>query len=303
VSANKEIVNMVSKDDIDALEELKSTQQTIYSSIESELKALQARHKALEIDSEQQKAHLVEAILTKDKLMADKSEQFEILSKVPDPEEDSESVSDLQKQLQEKVDAAWASLLEANEVRDNHISKSRHSQSKATNRAHLTKSDLSPTSSMNKEPWLDVESIAQLFHSELAAERMAIGLGFRQAPKSGLISSIGEIFALSDEEFEQRYDLGQSASISAADIALPASAVSLPLDDLPTPSDVIHAPLPRSPSSFTTASSFVDAHAEPGPATQGVEDLTIVTFDLDGWPFAPAKVGSFLSLYRDVQDL
>ena len=59
---------MIAQEDLDALEELKATQESLASSTEMELKKLQSRHKDLQIDYDQQKSQLIEALLSKDKL-------------------------------------------------------------------------------------------------------------------------------------------------------------------------------------------------------------------------------------------
>jgi hypothetical protein len=62
------LVSMVEKEDLDALAELKETQETLASSYRTELKQLQSRYKDLEVDHEQQKSQLIQVLLSKDKL-------------------------------------------------------------------------------------------------------------------------------------------------------------------------------------------------------------------------------------------
>ena len=63
-----ELVAAVDRDEIDALEDLKSTNQIITSSLQNDLLLLQSRFKNITTDHEQQKSHLVDALLAKDKL-------------------------------------------------------------------------------------------------------------------------------------------------------------------------------------------------------------------------------------------
>lgn len=59
---------MVEKEEIDALEELKATQESLSKSFENELTALKGKHKALEIDYEAQKSQLIESLLANNKI-------------------------------------------------------------------------------------------------------------------------------------------------------------------------------------------------------------------------------------------
>jgi protein HOOK3 len=65
---NLRIVAAVDRDELDALEDLKATNEIITSSLQNDLLLLQSRHKNLLTDHEQQKSHLVGALLEKDKL-------------------------------------------------------------------------------------------------------------------------------------------------------------------------------------------------------------------------------------------
>lgn len=73
-SLTSSIVSMIEHDEIEALEELKATQQALASSTEMELKKLQSRYKDLQADNEQQKSQLIEALLSKDKLQQEINE-------------------------------------------------------------------------------------------------------------------------------------------------------------------------------------------------------------------------------------
>jgi hypothetical protein len=62
------LVAAVDRDEIEALEGLKATNQIITSSLQNDLLLLQGKFKNLTTDYEQQKSHLVDALLAKDKL-------------------------------------------------------------------------------------------------------------------------------------------------------------------------------------------------------------------------------------------
>lgn len=66
--ANVKIVSAIGRDEIEALDDLKATNQIITSSLQKELLLLRAKAKNLTTDYEQQKSHLVDALLAKDKL-------------------------------------------------------------------------------------------------------------------------------------------------------------------------------------------------------------------------------------------
>ena len=68
------IVKAVSKGSLDALDELKSTDQLISASLKHELEALRKQHKALQVDFDQQKSQLIDALVSKDKLRKDMDE-------------------------------------------------------------------------------------------------------------------------------------------------------------------------------------------------------------------------------------
>lgn len=59
---------MVEKEEVDALEELKTTQESLSKSFENELTALKGKYKALLIDYEAQKSQLIESLLANNKL-------------------------------------------------------------------------------------------------------------------------------------------------------------------------------------------------------------------------------------------
>lgn len=59
----------VDQEEIDALEDLKATNEIITSSFKNDLLILQNQHKTLTIDHEQQKTQLIDVLLEKDRLM------------------------------------------------------------------------------------------------------------------------------------------------------------------------------------------------------------------------------------------
>ncbi|KFY08793.1 hypothetical protein V492_05903 [Pseudogymnoascus sp. VKM F-4246] len=80
-------LSMVEKDEIDALEELKATQESLSTSFENELTALKGKYKALMIDYEAQKSQLIESLLANNKLR-------EALEKKTDTEAETPIVDD-----------------------------------------------------------------------------------------------------------------------------------------------------------------------------------------------------------------
>jgi hypothetical protein len=68
------------KGEMDALDELKSANETITSSLQNDLLVLQGQYKALTTDFEQQKTQLVEALLSKDKALFELSNMREMLT-------------------------------------------------------------------------------------------------------------------------------------------------------------------------------------------------------------------------------
>jgi hypothetical protein len=72
-----QIVNMIEQSDLDALQSLKNTQETITISLENELTSLKARYKALDLDHQEQKSQLVNALLSKDEILKSSSLKLE----------------------------------------------------------------------------------------------------------------------------------------------------------------------------------------------------------------------------------
>lgn len=69
--ANKNAVAAIDQEEMDALEDLKATNEIITTSFKNDLLMLQNKHKALATDHEQQKTQLIDALLSKDRLMKD----------------------------------------------------------------------------------------------------------------------------------------------------------------------------------------------------------------------------------------
>lgn len=68
MKANSLTVSAISRDELRALAELKEANDIATTSLQNDLKFLQSRHKNLEIDHDQTRSHLIEALLTKDNL-------------------------------------------------------------------------------------------------------------------------------------------------------------------------------------------------------------------------------------------
>jgi hypothetical protein len=84
---------MIAKEDLEALEGLKATQESLTFSLEIELKKLQSRYKALEGEHDQQKSHLIEALLSKDKFQQDLTEKTQSLEALTADKEAAEKES------------------------------------------------------------------------------------------------------------------------------------------------------------------------------------------------------------------
>lgn len=79
---------MVEKEEIDALEELKATQESLSKSFENESTAIKGKYKALFIDYEAQKSQLIEALLANNKLREafEKNTNIEVETPIVDEE-------------------------------------------------------------------------------------------------------------------------------------------------------------------------------------------------------------------------
>jgi hypothetical protein len=71
IKTNSQTVAAVDQDELDALDDLKHTNEIVTSSLTNELQLLQTRHKNLIIDFDQQRAHLVESLLDRENLRKD----------------------------------------------------------------------------------------------------------------------------------------------------------------------------------------------------------------------------------------
>lgn len=65
------IVSALNQDELDAIEDLKATNGIITTSLENDLLVLRKQHQNLTTDFEQQKSQLLEALLSKDRIMQD----------------------------------------------------------------------------------------------------------------------------------------------------------------------------------------------------------------------------------------
>lgn len=81
--ANSITVSAISSDEIEALEDLKATNEIITSSLHNDLLVLQSKHRNLTTDFETQKTELYDAVLSKNRLMND----LEDMKKRDDPNE------------------------------------------------------------------------------------------------------------------------------------------------------------------------------------------------------------------------
>jgi protein HOOK3 len=97
---NREVMGLktdlsaVSKGSREALEDLKSTDKLISASLQKELEALRNDNKKLQVDLDQQKTQLVDALLSKDKLRKDMDEAVREQPPIQSPTTDSGSTVD-----------------------------------------------------------------------------------------------------------------------------------------------------------------------------------------------------------------
>lgn len=109
-------MSMIAQEDLDALEELKATQESLASSTEMELKKLQSRYNDLQIDYDQQKSQLIEALLSKDKLQQSITE-----NRAKDESKADESVE--AKQMKANLDKTSSELKASQEVSSTNTSR------------------------------------------------------------------------------------------------------------------------------------------------------------------------------------
>jgi protein HOOK3 len=83
-------VGAVEKDSVDALEVLKQTDQLISSSLQSELDAVRKEVRALQLENDQQKSQLIEALLSKERLRKEMDEETRVTpAPTPAPSSDA----------------------------------------------------------------------------------------------------------------------------------------------------------------------------------------------------------------------
>ena len=109
--ANASIVSAIDRDEIDALEDLKHTNEIITSSINNDLLLAQSKLKNLATDYEQQKSHLVDALLAKDTLRQELASAKEGKPAAPTLEASAENT-----EAQAEEDKARTALDALNEV-------------------------------------------------------------------------------------------------------------------------------------------------------------------------------------------
>lgn len=166
----------VNRDEIDALNDLKHTNEIITSSLTNDLQLLQTRHKNLITDYDQQRAHLVDALLDRETLRKD----IEAAKKgrpTPAPEPVDKAEAD---GAEEKAKTALQSLKEVSREYDSPKEK----QPAKKGFFGKAKQLFSPSLSHSKNPYTpkpehhkfpfpsDKETLAAV---ELAYERQAIG--------------------------------------------------------------------------------------------------------------------------------
>ncbi len=103
---------MIDMEDKQALEILKSTHESLALSLKNELDELKSRHKDLEVDQAQKTSHLIEALLTKEKLqnnLNDLAQEGRKAADLPDTEE-------YRKKMQDITDKARADVKDCQEV-------------------------------------------------------------------------------------------------------------------------------------------------------------------------------------------
>jgi protein HOOK3 len=100
MEAKSATVSAISRDELRALEELKEANDIATTSLQNDLKFLRTRHKDLEIDHNQARSHLIDALLTKDNLTKE-------LSSLQDGKTSSESPAEV-----ETIKAALQALKE-----------------------------------------------------------------------------------------------------------------------------------------------------------------------------------------------
>ncbi|KAI9730932.1 MAG: hypothetical protein M1818_008006 [Claussenomyces sp. TS43310] len=95
-------LNAVEQDEMEAIELIKTTQETVSASLDSELKALQNRFKNIEIDYDLQRTQLTDALLSKDELQKLSVERAQALTLLRDHKEETQDVDTMIAKMDEK---------------------------------------------------------------------------------------------------------------------------------------------------------------------------------------------------------
>jgi protein HOOK3 len=166
-------VAAIDQDEIDAIEDLKATNEIITSSLNNDLQLLQTRHKNLITDYDQQRAHLVDALLDRENLRKEiETARKGRLATAPELVE-----NDLDAAKEEKAKATLQSLKEVS--RERYLRKEKQPAKKGV-LSRFTKALFSrsknpyiPKPEHHKFPVPSDKETLQVV--ELAYERQAIG--------------------------------------------------------------------------------------------------------------------------------
>jgi protein HOOK3 len=174
MKANITIVSAIDREEIDALEDLKATNEIITSSITNDLLLAQSKLKNLTTDHEQQKSHLVEALLAKDKLRQELASAREGKSAVVAPEATTEATTEAQAK-EEKARTALDALKEVScEIDTSKMPKSSKKARKFWR--HFPHLPFRPYTTKPEPPQNTIKpDDFSLHEAELALERAAIG--------------------------------------------------------------------------------------------------------------------------------
>lgn len=202
--ANIFSVSMVEKEDIDALEELKATQESLSKSFENELTALKSKHRALDIDHELQKSQLIDSLLANSKLRMTFEE-----------ESNAEAAASVEKgDAETPMEESDNALQTPNQPDVSNLLLLNHSQKFGFGNFRRRTSSIS---SRSKSSNLISQEIAQatIIARELAAERSVFGVFSQRSarslpkpenvplPESPLSSSYAEPFEVLEKDIER----------------------------------------------------------------------------------------------------
>ena len=167
---NTKPVAAMNKDEVDALEDLKETNQIITSSLNNDLQLVQSRHKNLITDYDQQRAPLVDALLDRENLR----KELEVAKRGkptldPEPAEHDRKIAE-EDAPEDKAKTASQAL---KEVRY----ESNSSMGKQPSKRSFWKRVMSPISPRPRTPHTPHDTSSKETHRavELAHERQAIG--------------------------------------------------------------------------------------------------------------------------------